>query len=145
MESLLGGLQSTDIAARHHSTVKLIEWISKKQSINGMQADQKLRFIRHILTNIKDSNHKIVIASLSCLDLLLLYHSDGMTTFLNIAFDHTLLKLGDTKVTVRTNAFNVMVNILIGFGPVIAVEKLYVSIMIQPNIYDIKYRWRFYS
>ena len=50
------------------------------------------------MANIKDSNHKVVIAALDALEQLLLRNSDSMVPHLNICFDHTLVKLGDIKV-----------------------------------------------
>ena len=61
---------------------------------------------------------------------------------MNIAFDHTMIKLGDTKVclfsifewyiisiiqiNVRTKAFEVMVEVLLRIGVLAGIEKLFV-------------------
>ena len=99
-EAILTGIQASEIVIRSNNTEKLIEYITKKKGINNLQYEQKLRAIRNVLANIKDANHRIVIGSLTCLDLLLRYYPDGMISHLNIAFDHSLIKLGDAKVRI---------------------------------------------
>lgn len=104
-EAILTGIQAPEIAVRSSNTDKLVDYITKKKGINSLQSEQKLRLIRNVLANIKDANHRIVIGSLTCLDLLLSFYADGMVPHLNIAFDHCLIKLGDAKVCYFLNGF----------------------------------------
>ncbi len=115
------------MTARAHAAEKVSEWILLKKSIDKLPNEQKLKLIRNILGNIKDNNHRVVIASLASLETLLEYAADPLTPYLNIAFDHTLIKIGDAKINVRTKAFDVMVKILARFGLSAGVEKLFVS------------------
>jgi hypothetical protein len=124
MEAIIQGLQSSDTKTRLSSAEQLYNKLKQKSSIEYLQTDLKNRIVTSSLTIAEDSNPKLCLIGLDCIQTLIECQTESYQPFMNMTFDLLITKYGDVKPPVRSRSTEVMVSAINVWGLTSGFEKL---------------------
>eukprot|EP01041_Mallomonas_annulata_P001775 gene1775-3436_t len=125
MDNVIRDLQSSDIKVKQSALDDLFKRLeSHDGSIAALSRDVKLRVMTACLNCLKDSNTKISLVTLDCIQIFLIHNSDSFQPLVHIAFDLLVARLADGKDKVRLKSSEVTLILINVLGLVAGYEKL---------------------
>lgn len=115
-------LQNIDDNVRLTALTKIAECLRDQNLLTDSNQLQEL--MSRTLTMLKDSNSAIVLQAFDCLELLLEHHGDTFQPVLNITFDAISSNLGNSKLSLRVRASEIMFQLVNLFGLSSGFDKL---------------------
>lgn len=102
MDEILQLLASSDVATRISVAEDLNRRLLDRTAwIDPLSADTKKRLFNSVAGLARESNMKLCVAGLTCLQTMVELHADEFQTYMHVTFDTVVAKFADVKVSGR--------------------------------------------